>query len=301
MRAALLSIAAVAFVTIGFAQTTPPPSPAPGSASVRVPAWRQLRTAVGSLLGWQVGVSVGSFRQETFVEAARKAEALDLAVIEGDGMQKVSLQIPKNLDYRLAPGELSAVRERMTTLNLRMPAYFVPEMGNGEQTARKIFEFAKNLGVETLVVERTPDTVIDSLADEFGINVALSGSPKTVLEALRGRSQRLGAYADLGKWMQDGTAPLDGVLLLKERMLAIRLSDRSALGKGGHAVPLGSGVAGIAQLLAELHKRGLKPSFIAVDVTGGPDVSADLKRSLEGFEKAVQPVVAERVMQLSRR
>ena len=134
-------------------------APARGSASVRVPAWRQLRTAVGSLLGWQVGVSLGSFRQDTFLEAARKAEALDLAVVEGDSTQKVSVQIPKNLDYRLAPGEMDAVRDRMTTLNLRMPVYFTPEISEDEQIARKQFEFAKSLGVETLAVERTPAVV----------------------------------------------------------------------------------------------------------------------------------------------
>ena len=205
--------------------------PARGSASVRVPAWRQLRTAVGSLLGWQVGVPLGSFRQDTFLEAARKAEALDLAVVEGDSTQKVSVQIPKNLDYRLAPGELDAVRDRMTTLNLRMPVYFTAAISEDEQIARKQFEFAKSLGVETLAVERTPKSLpaIEKLADEFGINVALSGSPKTVLEAIQGRGRRIGAYADLGKWTQEGIAPLDGIALLKDRLLALRLSDRSAL------------------------------------------------------------------------
>ena len=44
----------------------------------------------------------------------------------------------------------------------------------------------------------------------------------------------------------------------------------------------------------------MKPSLITVDTSGGPDVVADLSRSLEAFEKAVQPVVAGRVTQLSR-
>jgi hypothetical protein len=121
MRAVLLTVAAIAATTVGFAQAPARnPSggrdsaqegpaqavnvPARGSASVRVPAWRQLRTAVGSLLGWQVGVPLGSFRRDTFFEATRKADALDLAAVEGDSTQKVSVQIPKNLDYRLAPG-----------------------------------------------------------------------------------------------------------------------------------------------------------------------------------------------------
>ncbi len=44
----------------------------------------------------------------------------------------------------------------------------------------------------------------------------------------------------------------------------------------------------------------MKLALIAVDANGGPDVVADLSRSLEGFEKAVHPVVAERVTQMSR-
>ena len=56
----------------------------------------------------------------------------------------------------------------------------------------------------------------------------------------------------------------------------------------------------MAPLLAEIYRRELKPSIITVSASGAPDVVADLSRSLEAFEKAVQPVVAERVMQLSR-
>src|SRR5262249_22921676 len=156
-------------------------------------------------------------------------------------------------------------------------------------------------GAETIAVERTPAlAAIEKLADEFGVNVALSGSPKTVLETIQGRSRRIGAYADLGKWMQEGIAPSEGIALLKDRVFALRLADRSALGKNGHAVTLGNGVAGIAPLLTEMFRRELKPALITVDASSAPDVMADLLRSLEGFEKAVQPVTADRVMQLSR-
>lgn len=304
MRPVHLLFAAVASTTIGFAQAPPPPAnpPARISASVRVPAWRQLRTAVGSLLGWQVGVSLGSFRQDTFFEAARKAEALDLAAVEGDSTQKVSVQIPKNLDYKLAPGEIEGVRERMASLSLRMPVYVTPAIGEDDQTARKVFEFVKGLGVETLAVERTPHALamLEKLADEYGINVAFLGSPKALAESLQGRSRRLGVYADLGQWMQEGIAPADGIALVKDRLLVLRLSDRNALGKSGHTVSLGSGVAGIAALVAGMYTREAKPSLITVDTTGGPDVTADLLRSLQGFENAVRPVVAGRVMELSR-
>jgi type 1 glutamine amidotransferase len=305
MRTRLVIAAALASVTIGFAQAPPgnpgggrgggaaqAPSanvPSRGSASVRVPGWRRLRTAVGNLLGWQVGVSLGSFRQDTFLDAARKAEALDLAVVAGDSTQKVSIQIPKSLDYRLAPGEMNAVRDQLTTLSLRMPVYFTAEINVEEPIARKQFEFAKSLGVETLVVAQTPKMfpVLEKLADEFGVNVALSGSLKTVVDALQGRGPRIGAYADLGTWMRDGVAPLDGVAQLKQRLLVLRLGDRNALGKS-------------PTLLSEIYRQELKPAFIIAGADGGSDVVAELSRALEAFEKAVQPVTAERVMQLSR-
>ncbi len=76
---------------------------------------------------------------------------------------------------------------------------------------------------------------------------------------------RIGAYADLGNWMREGIAPLDGVAQLKERLLVLKLGDRSALGKS-------------APLLAEIYRRELKPSLIIVDAGGGSDVVADLSR-----------------------
>ena len=284
VKKTVLIVAAIASTTIGFAQA--PSAPVRGSASVRPPAWRELRTAVGSIVGWQVGVPLASFRADTFFEAAGKADALGVAVFEGSSAQKVSAQIPKNLDYRLAPGEMDAVRDRMTLLNVRMPVYFMPAISEDDQIARKTFEFAKSLGVETLAFAQMPASLaaIEKLADEFAVNVALSGNAKDVHEALQGRGRRLGAYADLTRWVRERVAPLDGIALLDDRVLALKLSDRIDL----------------APLLAELSRRELKPSLITVSTSGGLSDMADLSRSLQAFEKAVQPVVIERVAQLSR-
>ena len=78
--------------------------------------------------------------------------------------------------------------------------------------------------------------------------------------------------------------PLDGIALLKDRLLALKLGERNV----------------VTPLLTEIYRRELKPSIITVGSSGAPDVAADLSRSLEAFDKAVQPVVAERVVQLSR-
>ena len=284
----LLIMGMIGFTTIGLAQAppgNPAGGPARGSMSVRVPAWRQLRTAVGSLMGWQVGVSLGSFRQDTFMDAARKAEALGLAVFEGDATQKVSAQIPKNLDYRLEPGEREGVRERMLALNVRMPVYFAGELSGDAPIARKQFEFAKGLGVETIAIERIPTSLatIETLADEHGVNVALGGNPKSLMEVLQGGGRRIGVYADVDKWAQQGVSLADGMTAIGDRTMVVRIGNRGTF----------------ATLVTELNRRELKPAIV-VTTTGAPDVAADLSRSLEAFEKAAHPIVAERVMQLSR-
>jgi type 1 glutamine amidotransferase/sugar phosphate isomerase/epimerase len=278
-----------------------PPSPAAGSASVRtMSAWGRIRTAVPGILGWNLGVPAAAFRQGTFSDAAAKADAMGVASIEGSSNQTVSLQVPKKLDLNLAPGEVRFVRDRLTELSLRMPVYATASIGPNEAAARKVLEFAKALGVETVAVEQVPQdlALIDKLAGEFGVNVAIPGSPQAVLTALEGRSERLGAYADIGKWMQLGVKPAEGVVALKSRLLVLVLSDRNAVGSNGRAVALGSGAAELSQLLSQIEQLGLKPSIV-VDASGGGDVQTELARSLDGFEKAAQSAVAHRVAQLS--
>src|SRR5213594_1331149 len=85
--------------------------PVRGSASIRETDTFQLRTGVSAILDWRVGLPVSAFQKLTFAEAAAKADALSVSSIEGSGTQKVSAQIPKNLDPKLFPGELKAVRD----------------------------------------------------------------------------------------------------------------------------------------------------------------------------------------------
>ena len=69
---------------------------------------------------------------------------------------------------------------------------------------RKLFEFAKSLGVETII--GSPDAAslntLAKLADEFSINVALHdrasaySDPARLMRALEGRSKRIGAAID---------------------------------------------------------------------------------------------------------
>jgi type 1 glutamine amidotransferase/sugar phosphate isomerase/epimerase len=257
------------------------------SSSVRLEDWALFRSAAAPVLGWKVGIPSIAFRQLTFSQAAAKADALGLATIEGFSWQKFSAEIPKNLDQRLTPNELEAVKDRLRALNMRMPAYSAAVIGPNEAEMRKLFEFAKTLNVETIVGAPDPASLpaLDKLATEFSVNIALvSRDPKSALQALEGRSKRIGAAVDIANWMQAGVKPLEGLAILKDRVLTLNVRDMS----------------GARELLADLYKREIKPSYITIDTAGGPDPAADLTKSFEAFDKAVQPVLADRVNQLSR-
>src|SRR5438046_3351161 len=154
------------------------------------------------ILGWRVGIPSTVFPRLTFAEAVVKAGSLGLAYIEGFNTQKVSPEIAKNLDYSLSADELTGVKNKLRSVTLRMPAYHIDSIPADESSRRKLFTFAKSLGVETIL--STPDSAVladlDTLANEFGINVAIEirNDPKSLLSALDGRSKRIGVSVDLG-------------------------------------------------------------------------------------------------------
>jgi hypothetical protein len=117
-------------------------------------------------LKWKVGVPAGAFRGLTLSEAVIRTDIVALGYIEGSNTQWVSPEIRKNLDYNLTPNELTAAKNRLHKFRVQMVAYDVDSFGPDDSTRRKVFEFAKSLGVEMIVVAPEPAALpaIDKLA-----------------------------------------------------------------------------------------------------------------------------------------
>jgi hypothetical protein len=208
-----------------------PPRPAL-SASVRLEDWALMRSAAASVLGWRVGIPASAFGPVTFSEAAAKVDALGLAFIAGSDSQQFSKEIPKKLDYKLAPGEIEAVRDRLRSLNMRMPVYFA------SSCSAEVFKFAKSLGVETVICT----------------------SPAESMPA------GVGAVVET----------VDALVAVKDRPAVLRLRDEKNMTK----------------LVQEMYRSGAKPVFISVETTS--------PAALEALDRALQPVMALRVNEMSR-
>jgi type 1 glutamine amidotransferase/sugar phosphate isomerase/epimerase len=331
MRLLAVATMAVTSVSAQLAVAAPAPPPDLGpNKSVRVNS-AAVRTSVGPLLGWELGISSTVFGPLTFSEAAGLADALGLATIEGDSRQKVSSQIDKNLDFQLQPDGIAAVKARLAELRLKMVAYRVESID--ESSAAKLFAFAKELGVQTIITSSVPGSLstVDKLASDNGVGVAIAidGDPKTVMSAIRNAGPHVGVALDFGNLIEQGIKPVDALALIKDRLMAVRLRDRNVLGLNGRDVPLGTGVAEAQKFFLEVAKQepppqedpskcvncsrpygGTKPLFIALDVdpwqvviAAGPQPGtsrgafAELWQQADDFERVVRPAMGYRVEQ----
>ena len=292
---------------VGGAQQTPPAAPAP--PPVPSISKRPTGSSLGTIragaqdnniwFGWRVAMPSNAIKGLTFSEAAARADAMAVPTVEVSSTQQVAFEIPKPFDYRLQPGERNAVNYRLRELNEGVSVYRVESLPPDEPTRRKVLEFAKGL-VGSPIVLVPADAAssakdLDKLAAEYQINIAVDSKadPKALVAALTGTGKNIGVAADLGGWLQNGVAPVDGVKAAGARLMVLEASDRSATGAKGTNVPLGSGAAALSAVFLAAYHDGLKPLTITVASAGTTD--ADMQKNLDAFERVMLPAMAERV------
>jgi hypothetical protein len=113
------------------AQTTAPSQLSPTKltpAFLRGSAWKRLRTAMPAIMAgngrstgfesWNIAASLDGFGQTRFFDALEKSDPFFVNNVEAASTQKVSAEIPKDLDHRLSPAELSAVKAKLAVTNI---------------------------------------------------------------------------------------------------------------------------------------------------------------------------------------
>ena len=212
-----------------------------------------------------------TFRLFTFFEAIDKTASLGLHTIESYPGQTLSAEhgdatIQHHMDAELIP----AVKAKLAGAGVTLACYGVVGLGTDEAEARAVFEFAKAMGIETVVSE--PDEaafdLVEKLIEEYGIPVAIHNHPKpshywnpdTVLTACEGRSPMIGSCADTGHWMRSGVDPLEALQKLEGRIRSVHLKDLDKFGAGMdcHDMPFGRGVGDVKAWLLELRRQGVR-------------------------------------------
>ena len=223
------------------------------------------------IAGVAIGCQAYTFNRFTAFEAIEKTAAAGAKVIEFYPGQKLSPAEPDlKLHHTASPEILAKVKAKLKEHDIMAVAYGVVGLSKDEAECRKVFEFAKTMGIRVINTESVDalDT-FEKLVKEYDIQVGFHNHPKRednpdykvwdphyILEIVKDRDARIGACADTGHWMRSGLKPVDCLRILKGRVVSSHLKDLNAYGKGSHDVPYGTGEADMAAILDELAAQG---------------------------------------------
>jgi sugar phosphate isomerase/epimerase len=249
-------------------------------------------------LGWQLACQLYTFRRFPFYEAIKKIAALGIRRLEPAFFLRLDAEQPGLVTSETLPPEKRAeMRQRMVALGLSMPNFYA-NLTADRQQARTVFQFAKEMGVETLVSEPPPEAfpILDELCQEFSINLAVHNHPRSptsqywhperVLAVCEGRSNRIGACCDTGHWVRSGLQPVECLRLMAGRIITLHLKDVAEFGKPeARDVPLGTGKADYREVLRELHRQGFKGVMSIEYEHDSPDLEKDVAACIAFVEK----------------
>lgn len=260
----------------------------------------QSSTPTAEKLGWYLACSLYTFRSVPCYEALDKIAALGIRGIEPAFFLALSKDHPGAKTNESLSPELR--RELLRTLDdrgMRMVNFYANVADKPDEN-RRIFEYAKEMKVETLVAEPPAQAFdgIEKLCDEFQINLAIHNHPKSpnyqywnpdnVVKLCEGRSKRIGACCDTGHWVRSGLDPVECLRKMAGRIITLHLKDvvESGNPQARDAV-LGTGKANFGAVLAELRRQGYRSAMSIEYEHESPQLMEDVAQCVAFVEKTV--------------
>ena len=221
--------------------------------------------------GFFIGCQAYTFNHFTVFEAIEKTASCGGKVIEFYPGQKLSKEEPNvSWDHNAVPEVMQKVKDKLAEFHVKAVNYGVVDIPKDEAAARKVFEFAKAMGLRAVTTESVGSIdTIEKLVKEYDIMVGFHDHPRRpndpnykmwdpnyILSVVKDRDARIGSCADTGHWVRSNLKPVDCLRILKGRIISSHLKDLNEMGSGAHDLPYGDGVSDIRGILEELRSQG---------------------------------------------
>jgi sugar phosphate isomerase/epimerase len=223
--------------------------------------------------GFFIGCQAYTFNHFTVFEAIEKTAEVGGKVIEFYPGQKLSKEEPDVVwDHNASPETIEKVKKKLADYKIKAVNYGVVQIPKDEAGARKVFDFARALGLRAVTTESVDaiDT-IEKMVKEYDIMVGFHDHPKRpdnpgykmwdpnyILSVVKDRDPRIGSCADIGHWVRSNLKPVDCLRILKGRIISSHMKDLNEMGPRAHDVPFGTGVSDIPGVLDELKAQGFE-------------------------------------------
>ncbi len=251
--------------------------------------------------GFTVGMQSYTFRNFNLEQALRRIQELGLHHVEF-----FRGHVPTNS----TPAQIQAVQALCRRYGITPVAFGVESFTSDHNANRRIFEFARALGVRGLSADPTPDAFdsLDRLVQEFNINIAIHPhgpvgnnqlhrwySAEVILNAVRNHNARIGTCLDTGHLIRAGQPPFNRHLdppaeirAMGARNFGIHLKDHNnrthrdvVFGRDGGVL----NIPAVLRVLREVRFHG----WISVEYEANPDnPSPDVRACLDVLRGAVR-------------
>ncbi|HEY2412474.1 MAG TPA: sugar phosphate isomerase/epimerase [Pirellulaceae bacterium] len=215
--------------------------------------------------GLKFGVATYTLRDLPIEEAIKGVKRV--------GLKYVSIKNVKNhIDLSHSPEERKQRAQMFRDAGLTPLSVGNVSMRSGEAEIRKAFEYARDIGVPTIVCAPSLDSIpiLDKMVKEFDIRLAIHNhgpedkgffpSPYDVMRAVEKFDQRIGLCIDVGHTARAGVDPAESILKCKDRLYDCHMKDISALGDKNTPIEGGRGILdtkSILQALLNINYKGL--------------------------------------------
>jgi sugar phosphate isomerase/epimerase len=255
--------------------------------------------------GFMVAVQAWTFHRFTAFEAIEKTAQAGARFIELFPGQKLAPDDDAKVGPDMSAESLAKLKKKLADTKIQPVAFGVTGISRKEDDARKLFAWAKDLGIGVINTESEDalDTA-EKMAIEFDMRVGIHEHPKRdndpnyklwdpnyVLSLVKNRDKRVGACADTGHWIRSGVRPMDALKILSGRIVSSHLKDRASF-PDGHDVVWGTGVLGAREVLDELKQQKFDgPLSVEFEHNWDANVpdAAQCVAFVRGYEAATAP------------
>jgi len=252
-------------------------------------------------LGWLLCAELYTFRRFSFYEAQEMIAKLGFRYVEPCFFLRLDKNRPElKVNESLSADQRKQLRTRLADRGMQM-LNFYSNLGNAKVDSKKVFDFAKEMGVQAIVAEPPEGAFdgIEKLCNEYQINLAVHNHPKkpnyknwkpeNVLALCRGRGPRIGACCDTGHWVRSGLDPVECLKKMEGRIHDIHLKDVIESGNpAARDVPLGQGKANYAAVLREIHRQGYRGAMTVEYEHDSPKLMDDVAQCVAFVEQTAK-------------
>jgi sugar phosphate isomerase/epimerase len=220
-----------------------------------------------------LGCQAYTFNRFTAFEAIEKTAAAGGRVIEFYPGQKLSPDSEVKLDHNATAEVIEKLQAKLKQHKVLAVNYGVVRLPNNEAECRKIFEFAKKLGLYAVTSEPEPAAfdVIEKMVKEYDIAMAIHNHPRKpndpnykywdpeyIMSLVKNRDPRMGACADTGHFARSGLKVVEVLKTLEGRIISSHLKDIRPFGPRGADVPYGTGESDVIAILDEFKRQKIR-------------------------------------------